>query len=81
MRLIDDRKFQCCGYQRVFDGYYWVLRERSDSDKANSAYFILDEFKYLKDGVVYFMFADGRIECQHRVVQQPQVAYAYTYDQ
>lgn len=75
MKLFSDVKYEVVGFKRVMDGYYWVLRERSVQCITNSAYIIVKQFKYVNDGKVYFFFEDGRVECNHKIIQESQLAY------
>lgn len=77
MRLYNGAKYDLMGFQRVFDGNYWVLHERSQPWDASTAYVIVNELKFVDNGNVFFLFNDGRIESNHKLIQAPQLNYVY----
>lgn len=69
MRVFVSTKYEVIGFNprgNMFNG--WVLRERSSNVESSSAIIIIDSAKYISDGYVYFLEADGRVNCKGREV-------------
>lgn len=80
MRTLTSKRYTLLGFNEKGAYRGWVFNEHSPKPSGDDATFIINEAKYIDNGVVYYLCQDGTYNVASKSVDRPQareVVYAY----